>query len=51
MVSCPIPVRLSTEPSQPLAHEGIGYDAGDSSHSEFLIDAGNFHITIKYGML
>jgi len=51
MVSFPGPIRLSTEPSQLLAHEGPGCDAGDSSHSEALIDVGNFHIIKKYNML
>ena len=51
MVSFPGPIRLSTEPSQFLAHEGPGCDAGDSSHSETLIDGGFFVLsknTISY---
>jgi len=51
MVGCPVAVLLSTEPSQPLAHEGGGCDAGDSSHFEILIDADIFYICIKYNDL
>ena len=51
MAGCPVAVRLSTEPSQPLAHQGASYDAGDSSHSEILIDGDIFYICIKYNIL
>ena len=51
MVSFPGPLRLSTEPLQFLAHEGPGCDAGDSSHSEPLVDASILHIIRKYNIL
>jgi hypothetical protein len=51
MVSFPGPLRLSTEPSQLLAHEGPGCDAGDSSHSEPLADVSILNIIQKYNIL
>jgi hypothetical protein len=51
MVGCPVAVLLFTETSQPLAHEVAGCDAGDSSHSEFLIDVDIFYISKNYNIL
>lgn len=51
MVSFTGPIRLSTEPSQLPAHEGAGCDAGDSIHSETLIDGVIFYIIKKYNTL
>jgi hypothetical protein len=51
MVGFPVAVLLLSETSQPLAHEVAGCDAGDSSHTEILIDADIFYISINYNTL
>ena len=51
MASCPGPIRLAKAPSPPLTYEGVGCDAGDSSHIVILIDADIFCIIINYNTL
>ena len=51
MASCPGSIRLAKEPSQPLTYEGVGCDAGDSSHFEILIEVGNFRFIKNYNVL